>query len=95
MSEAPTLLQWIKRTSDLSLVHERPVARYNASDFCTDEWIMLGNAEKVGRAFRARGVCDTAVRIRPKELQFVEGSLFLIFFSPSISQSSVLLSVLV
>ena len=53
---------------------------------------MLGNAKKVERAFRARGVCDTAVR-EPTELQFV-GVVIPDIFS-SMSQNSVLLSVLV
>jgi hypothetical protein len=92
MSEAPTLLRWIKRTSDLSLVHER-LPHETTPHFCTDEWVMLGNAEKVGRAFRARGVCDTAVGIGQRSCN-LSGSLFLNSFS-SISQSSVLLSVLI
>jgi hypothetical protein len=53
---------------------------------------MLGNAKKVERAFRARGVCDTAVRIAKGAA--IRRGRDSGNFLPSISQSSVLLPVL-
>jgi hypothetical protein len=63
MSEALTLLRWIKRTSDLSLVHER-LSRGTTPRFCADEWVMLGNAKRLGGVFAIQlwGVNGATIR---------------------------------